>query len=150
VGRGRRRPVTRCEDLEARDREVLRLLASGNTNQEIAREIGVTEPVVNNMLRSRHSTSILQKIGVDSRADAIVWYTRNCGQDQEESLFSLYRGILTAFYISVIIFLFLPLYLYTDVNSLPYIYSDLNLVVPAIAGIYGLAQVRGQLVKFCG
>lgn len=135
-------PVTQCEDLPERDREILRLLTQGNTNQEIAREVGLSPSTISNMLRSDHASSIFQKIGVDNRAAAIVWYTRHCNPPQAVSSLPVFAAILTTVYVCVIIFLFLPLNLYADVTSLPYIYSDLNAVVPAVAGIYGLVRVR--------
>jgi DNA-binding CsgD family transcriptional regulator/tetratricopeptide (TPR) repeat protein len=50
-----------------RERDVLRLLAEGQTNQQIARRLVVSEHTVH-----RHVTNILRKLGVPTRAAAAV------------------------------------------------------------------------------
>ena len=53
--------------LTAREREVLNLLARGNTNREIAEQLFITNKTVKN-----HLSRIYEKIGVHSRAEAIA------------------------------------------------------------------------------
>ena len=56
--------------LSEREREILRLLASGLTNAGIAERLCLAEGTVRN-----HVTSILGKLGVDDRAQAtaLAW-----------------------------------------------------------------------------
>ncbi|SDT33509.1 alpha/beta fold hydrolase [Actinoplanes derwentensis] len=60
---GRSAPRT---GLTAREGEVLRLLATGDSNAEIGRELGITVHTV-----ERHLSAIYRKIGARSRSDAI-------------------------------------------------------------------------------
>jgi len=53
--------------LTAREREVLNLLARGNSNREIAEELVITNKTVKN-----HLSRVYEKIGVHSRAEAIA------------------------------------------------------------------------------
>jgi DNA-binding CsgD family transcriptional regulator len=53
--------------LTSRENEILRLVASGAGNAEIARQLFISEKTVRN-----HLTSVFEKLGVDSRAKAIV------------------------------------------------------------------------------
>jgi DNA-binding NarL/FixJ family response regulator len=53
--------------LSTREEEVLRLVAEGLTNKEIARRLIVTENTV-----KTHVTSLFNKLGVDSRAQAVA------------------------------------------------------------------------------
>lgn len=55
------------DDLTARERQVLSLVANGGTNREIARELGLSPKTVN-----RHVENILGKLGVGSRAAAVA------------------------------------------------------------------------------
>jgi DNA-binding CsgD family transcriptional regulator len=52
--------------LTGREKEILRLVASGLQNKEIAREIGISVATVRN-----HVHNILQKLGVHSKLEAI-------------------------------------------------------------------------------
>lgn len=61
---GDRRPLPL---LSAREEEVLRLVAEGLTNKQIARRLIITESTV-----KTHVTSLLNKLGVDSRAQAVA------------------------------------------------------------------------------
>lgn len=54
--------------LSARELEVLRLVASGKTNRQIAQELGLSEKTVD-----RHVSNILAKLGVPSRAAATAY-----------------------------------------------------------------------------
>ena len=53
--------------LSARETEILRLVAQGRDNTEIARELYLSPSTVKN-----HVSSILEKLGVDSRVQAAV------------------------------------------------------------------------------
>ena len=60
-------PAELPEALSEREREVLRLLARGASNKEIAGQLDIAEGTVKN-----HVTSILGKIGVDDRTRAAL------------------------------------------------------------------------------
>ncbi len=60
-------PVDGSESLTEREREILRLLASGYSNREIARALFVVEGTVKN-----HVSSILAKMGVRDRTRAVL------------------------------------------------------------------------------
>lgn len=53
--------------LSPREREVLRLVAAGKANKEIAAELGVTERTV-----KFHVTAIFNKLGAENRAQAVA------------------------------------------------------------------------------
>ena len=59
------------EPLTARELEVMQLLASGQTNKEIAQRLGVTEHTV-----KFHVNGILGKLGVATRTEAVVHAAR--------------------------------------------------------------------------
>jgi DNA-binding CsgD family transcriptional regulator len=68
-GRARRAdPTTSPNGLTGREVEVLRLLASGRTNKELAAELGLSEKTV-----ERHLSNIFTKIGVSTRAAATAF-----------------------------------------------------------------------------
>ena len=54
--------------LTAREKDVLRLIATGAANKQIARELGITERTVKS-----HLTNIFATIGVTSRTQAALW-----------------------------------------------------------------------------
>lgn len=58
----------RWEQLTAREREVIMLVAVGQSNKQIARELKLSTKAV-----EYHVTNTLSKLGVGSRAEAIVW-----------------------------------------------------------------------------
>jgi ATP/maltotriose-dependent transcriptional regulator MalT len=59
--------------LSARELQVLRLLAAGKTNRDIAEALFISEKTV-----ARHVSNIFDKVGVSSRAGATAWaYQRN-------------------------------------------------------------------------
>ncbi len=55
------------EDLTLREVEVLRLLADGSGNKEIASHLGISEHTV-----KFHISSILGKLGVSTRTEAVT------------------------------------------------------------------------------
>jgi DNA-binding NarL/FixJ family response regulator len=62
------------ESLTARELDVLRLLARGNTNQAIATALVVREGTV-----KYHVKNILRKLGATNRADAVARFVRAGG-----------------------------------------------------------------------
>jgi DNA-binding NarL/FixJ family response regulator len=62
-----RRPEA-APELSPREREVLRLVAAGQQNKLIARQLGVSEKTV-----KAHLTSIFRRIGVTDRTQAALW-----------------------------------------------------------------------------
>jgi DNA-binding CsgD family transcriptional regulator len=65
--RNPRAEVEMIEPLTAREREVLRLLASGQTNKEIGQRLGVTDHTI-----KFHVNGILGKLGAQTRTEAVV------------------------------------------------------------------------------
>jgi len=59
-------------DLSRREREVLRLLAAGESNRQIARRLGLSPHTV-----ERHVANLYRKIGARGRADATAYALRN-------------------------------------------------------------------------
>ncbi len=59
------------DGLTERETDVLRLLAEGKANKEIARQLGIGERTVKS-----HVSSILAKLGVQSRTQAALYATR--------------------------------------------------------------------------
>jgi DNA-binding NarL/FixJ family response regulator len=57
----------RSSTLSARERQVLRLVARGRSNKQIARDLAITERTV-----KFHMTSIFNKLGADNRAQSIA------------------------------------------------------------------------------
>ena len=55
------------DELSARELDVLRLIAAGNANKEIAAQLSVTEETVKS-----HVTSILSKLGANDRTHAVT------------------------------------------------------------------------------
>jgi DNA-binding NarL/FixJ family response regulator len=64
-------PHARAAALSEREREVLRLVAGGQANKQIARTLGITERTV-----KFHVTSILTKLGAENRAQAVALATQ--------------------------------------------------------------------------
>jgi DNA-binding NarL/FixJ family response regulator len=59
------------EQLTERETDVLRLLAKGKANKEIARELTISETTV-----KTHVSNILMKLGVPSRTQAALYAVR--------------------------------------------------------------------------
>jgi DNA-binding NarL/FixJ family response regulator len=55
-------------ELSAREEEVLRLVATGLANKQIARRLGISERTV-----KAHLTSVFQQLGVTDRTQAALW-----------------------------------------------------------------------------
>jgi DNA-binding NarL/FixJ family response regulator len=55
------------EDLSSREIDVLRLIAAGNANKEIAGRLGIAEETVKS-----HITNILSKLGANDRTHAVT------------------------------------------------------------------------------
>jgi DNA-binding NarL/FixJ family response regulator len=62
------RPPSPADQLSAREREVLSLVAKGLPNKLIARDLGITEKTV-----KAHLTTVFQRIGVTDRVGAALW-----------------------------------------------------------------------------
>ncbi len=68
-----------AEPLTPREREVLRLLALGLSNDEIAEKLFITKRTVQN-----HVSNIYGKLGLDSRAEAVLYAIRHGVVDVSE------------------------------------------------------------------
>ncbi len=66
-----RRDVAQRDDLSAREREVLQLVADGSTNREIAASLHLSEHTVN-----FHMKNILSKLHLRNRAQAVAYAVR--------------------------------------------------------------------------
>ena len=60
--------LSKRDELTARERDVLVLLAKGYPNEQIAETLFIAEGTVKN-----HVTHIYDKLGVSSRAEAVAW-----------------------------------------------------------------------------
>jgi len=66
------RPVPPSDGLSPRELEVLRLLAAGESNSQIARRLGLSTHTV-----ERHVANLYRKIGARGRADATAYALRH-------------------------------------------------------------------------
>jgi two-component system response regulator NreC len=64
-------PTPGFEQLTPREREILRLIAEGRTNKEIAERLYVSVRTV-----ERHRTAITQKLGLHNRAELVSYAVR--------------------------------------------------------------------------
>jgi DNA-binding NarL/FixJ family response regulator len=65
------RPRDSAEELTEREREILRLVAAGKANKEIAAELAISERTART-----HVSNILRKLGLESRTQAALWAVR--------------------------------------------------------------------------
>lgn len=56
------------KSLSAREMTILRQLAEGSTNKQIAHDLGITEATVN-----VYVTRLLRKLGLENRSEARTW-----------------------------------------------------------------------------
>ncbi len=68
----RRSPAPRQDELTERELDVLRLVAKGMANKQIARKLGISERTV-----KAHLTSVFQRLGVSDRVQAALWAQQN-------------------------------------------------------------------------
>lgn len=66
-------------DLTCRERDVCERIAQGRTNREIAQELCIALPTVNN-----HVAQILQKLNVRNRTEAALWWQRQDASPRAE------------------------------------------------------------------
>ncbi len=69
---GRQNPGASTPHLTNREREVIRALALGQSNKEIAVSLGIAEQTVKN-----HVSHILEKLGLEDRVQIVVFAARN-------------------------------------------------------------------------
>lgn len=69
---GRKSESRPLPELTKRERDVLRLIARGQSNKVIARNLDITEGTV-----KVHAKRLLQKLGVRSRTEAAIWFLEN-------------------------------------------------------------------------
>jgi DNA-binding NarL/FixJ family response regulator len=60
-------PRSAARHLTTREREVLRLIAAGQSGKQIARALGISERTV-----KFHTTALMRKLGADNRAQAVA------------------------------------------------------------------------------
>ncbi|MGC9400600.1 MAG: LuxR C-terminal-related transcriptional regulator [Anaerolineae bacterium] len=72
IRRWRQEVGARWERLTEREREVLRLVVEGQSTQQIAEALVISERTVRT-----HVGNVLGKLGVDSRAEAVAWVWRS-------------------------------------------------------------------------
>ena len=65
-------PVAPEVELTERERQVLKMIAGGNSNKMIGRKLGITEGTV-----KVHVKNLLHKLGLRSRVEAAVWALEN-------------------------------------------------------------------------
>lgn len=76
--RWRQEAGERMRCLTHREHQVLHLISEGKSNKQIAQELGITVKTA-----AYHVTSILEKLGVNSRHEAIAWAHKHLPNDLE-------------------------------------------------------------------
>jgi NarL family two-component system response regulator LiaR len=74
-----RRSTGRLQPLSPREREVLRLIARGHSNRQIARDLAIGEQTV-----KTHVRSILTKLGLQDRVQAAIFALRHQADSCEQ------------------------------------------------------------------
>ncbi len=69
VSRWRREVSGKWDSLSPREREILQMLTGGLDNNAISTFLGIKNNTV-----EKHLTNLYRKLGVTSRADAIIWW----------------------------------------------------------------------------
>jgi DNA-binding NarL/FixJ family response regulator len=78
-GGGAPPPPDPLQPLSPREREVLRLIARGHSNRQIARDLQIGEQTV-----KTHVSSILTKLGLQDRVQAAIFALRHQPDNHEE------------------------------------------------------------------
>jgi DNA-binding NarL/FixJ family response regulator len=69
-----------AQELSSREEEVLRLVAAGLANKQIARKLGISERTV-----KAHLTNVFQRLGVTDRTQAALWAQEHLPEAVDES-----------------------------------------------------------------
>lgn len=69
---GGRNDLHEEKSLTRREREILQLILSGSTNQNVGEELGISSNTV-----KAHVSNLYKKIGVTNRVQAIMWASKN-------------------------------------------------------------------------
>jgi len=72
-----RRVSRQAQDLSAREEEVLRLVAAGLANKQIARRLEISERTV-----KAHLTNVFARIGVSDRTQAALWAAEHLPEER--------------------------------------------------------------------
>jgi DNA-binding NarL/FixJ family response regulator len=72
TGQSRRQPSDDGGRLSAREREIVQLLAEGNTNKEVASRLNISVKTV-----ETHRSHIMQKLNLNSVSDLVRYAIRN-------------------------------------------------------------------------
>lgn len=153
-------------DLVERQWAVLSLLAQGFINKEIARQLGLSKNVVDKMLSNGPSHyAIYPKLpGVTNAKGAVAWYLQHMPHATaaveppaalqrvaEVSVSAprdaprlLYLTILGTAYLCLILLLFIRIWLRPGPDSQDSIWANTFLIIPALAGLYGLRHAPGE------
>jgi two-component system, NarL family, nitrate/nitrite response regulator NarL len=75
---GSRAPPANDVGLTARERQILRLIATGQSNKKIARELNISDGTV-----KVHVKNLLRKLNLQSRLEAAIWVLSASGQSRQ-------------------------------------------------------------------